>query len=111
MLLRETPALQESVFESHPEIAFMTLNGGKEMNWNKSGAEGEEERRRVLAAHGYIATFLSRTPAPRPAAKQDDFLDACILALVAERIARGEAVSYPDPPEADAYGLRISIQA
>ncbi len=110
-MLVHTPALQQRVFESHPEIAFLTLNGGMEMNWNKSGVEGEEERRRVLVAHGFDASFLSQTPASRPEAKQDDFLDACVLALVAERIASGAAVSYPDPPDRDAFGLRISIQA
>ena len=110
-LLRETPTLQKRVFESHPEIAFLTLNGGMEMNWNKSGVEGEEERRRVLLAHGFDASFLSQTPASRPEAKQDDFLDACVLALVAERIASGAAVSFPDPPDRDEFGLPISIQA
>lgn len=110
-LLRETPLLQQRVFESHPEIAFMTLNGGTEMSWKKSSPEGEAERRRVLLAHGFEASFLSPTPASRPGAKQDDFLDACALALVAERLAWGEAVSYPDPPDFDAQGLRISIQA
>ena len=110
-LLRETPALQQRVFESHPEIAFLTLNGGMEMTWNKSGVDGEAERRQVLLAHGFDASFLSQTLLPRSQAKQDDFLDACILALVAERIARGEAVSYPNPPDRDEFGLRVSIQA
>jgi predicted RNase H-like nuclease len=110
-LLRQAPALQKRVFESHPEIAFLTLNGGREMRCGKSSPEGEEERRQVLLAHGFEASFLSRPPAPRPQARQDDFLDACILALAAERIARGEAASYPGAPETDAFGLRISIQA
>jgi predicted RNase H-like nuclease len=54
---------------------------------------------------------MSRMPGPRSEVKQDDFLDACVLSLIAERTTRGEAVSYPDPPETDAFGLRISIQA
>ena len=111
MLLRDMPELRQRVFESHPEIAFLTLNGGMEMNWNKSGVEGEEERRGVLVAQGFAVSFLSQTPASRPGAKLDDFLDACVLALVAERIASGAAVSFPDPPDVDALGLRISIQA
>jgi predicted RNase H-like nuclease len=109
-LLRDMPALRQRAFESHPEIAFMTLNGGREMSWKKSSFEGQEERSQALLACGFDASFLSQSPEPRSKAKQDDFLDACILALAAERIARGEAVSYPDPPETDAFGLRISIQ-
>jgi predicted RNase H-like nuclease len=110
-LLRDAPALRQRVFESHPEIAFMSLNGGREMSWKKSSREGEEERSQALLAHGFDAAFLSQTPAPRTGAKRDDFLDACVLALAAQRIARGEAVSYPDPPVTDMFGLRISIQA
>ena len=110
-LLRETPSPRQRVFESHPEIAFLILNGGKEMRWKKSSLEGQEERCQVLLACGFDASFLSQLPAPRSEAKPDDFLDACVLSLVAGRIARGEAVSYPGPPETDVYGLRISIQA
>jgi predicted RNase H-like nuclease len=110
-LLRDTPALRGRVFESHPEVAFLTLNEGKEMSWRKTSPEGENERRQVLLDHGFEASFLSQMAALRSLAKQDDFLDACILVLAAERIARGQAVSYPDPPETDAFGLRISIQA
>jgi predicted RNase H-like nuclease len=110
-LLRAAPALQGRVFESHPEIAFLTLNGGREMRWKKSSREGEEERRQTLLGQGFDASFLSLTPAPRSKAKQDDFHDACALALVAERIGQGVSVSYPNPPETDDYGLRISIQA
>jgi predicted RNase H-like nuclease len=110
-LLRAAPALQGRVFESHPEIAFLTLNGGREMRWKKSSREGEEERRQTLLGQGFDAAFMNRMPAPRSEVKQDDFLDACVLSLVAERIARGVAVSYPDALETDAFGLRISIQA
>jgi predicted RNase H-like nuclease len=110
-LLRKAPALQKRVFESHPEIAFLTLNSGSEMRWKKSSLEGEEERRQTLLGYGFEAAFMSRMPGPRSEVKQDDFLDACVLALAAQRIAQGVAVFYPDPPETDAFGLRISIQA
>ena len=110
-LLRQTPALRGRVFESHPEIAFLTLYGGREMRWRKSSVKGEQERRQVLLAHGFDTSFLSQAPAPRSQAKPDDFLDACALSLVAQRIMRGEAVSHPDPPERDAFGMLISIHA
>ena len=55
------------------------------------------------------ARFLDQTP---PAgAKSDDFLDAACMMLVAGRIRRGEAVSFPDPPGRDAYGIPVAIRA
>ena len=33
------------------------------------------------------------------------------MMLVAGRIGRGEAVSFPDPPGSDAYGIPVAIRA
>ena len=33
------------------------------------------------------------------------------MMLVAGRIRRGEAVSFPDPPGRDAYGIPVAIRA
>jgi predicted RNase H-like nuclease len=40
-----------------------------------------------------------------------DLIDACAAAWTAIRVARREAVSFPDPPERDAFGLPIAIWA
>lgn len=111
-LLVEQPGLQSRIFESHPEVAFWRLNGGRAMGLPKKikGAvnpAGMEERRALLACHGYERGFLDQTP-PRGAAA-DDFLDAAAMLVIAGRIARCDAVSYPDPPLVDGRGIRVAI--
>lgn len=111
-LLVARPQLRGRVFESHPEVAFWRLNGGKAMTLPKKikGAvnpAGMEERRELLARHGYDRAFLAQ-PAPR-GASTDDFLDAAAMLVIAGRIARGEAVSYPDPPLVDGKGIAVAI--
>lgn len=111
-LLASRPQLRGRVFESHPEVAFWRLNGGKAMALPKKikGAvnpAGMEERRELLSRHGYDRAFLAQ-PAPNGAAA-DDFLDAAAMQVIAGRIARGEAVSYPDPPLVDGRGIPVAI--
>ncbi|ALN71550.1 DUF429 domain-containing protein [Aureimonas sp. AU20] len=113
-LLRAEPALARRVFESHPEIAFARLNGGEAMRHSKKRGgrvheEGAAERRRLLMAKGLPPELLSAA-LPRGAG-EDDRLDACVLLLVARRLARGEATSLPDPPERDGFGLPVAIWA
>lgn len=113
-LMREQADLRERVIESHPEVAFMRLNGGRPMRLPKKikgivNPDGLEERRVQLCRHGYERAFLDRRP---PAgAKFDDFLDAACMMLVADRMRRGEAVSFPDPPGRDALGIPVAIRA
>jgi predicted RNase H-like nuclease len=114
LLLRERPDLRERVIESHPEVAFMRLNGGIPMELPKKikgtvNPDGMEERKTLLCRHGYSRAFLDRRPPS--GAKSDDFLDAACMMLAADRIRRGEAVSWPDPPDRDAYGVPVAIRA
>jgi predicted RNase H-like nuclease len=111
-LLVRDPDARERVIESHPEAAFWRLNGERAMSLPKKikGAinpPGMEERRALLRAHGLDADFLASSP-PR-GAREDDFLDACVMLLVAERRAAGLAVACPDPPLVDALGIQIAI--
>jgi predicted RNase H-like nuclease len=113
-LLRTQPQLRERVFESHPEVAFWRLNDGRAMRLPKKvrGAvnpAGMEERKTLLARHGYEKAFLDQAP-PRGAAS-DDFLDAAAMMLIAGRIANGEARPSPDPPLADRFGIPVAIWA
>ena len=114
LLLRERPDLRERVIESHPEVAFMRLNGGIPMQLPKKikgtvNPDGMEERKMLLCRHGYSRAFLDRKPPS--GAKSDDFLDAACMMLVADRIRRGEIVSFPDPPGSDAHGIPVAIRA
>lgn len=111
-LLMAQPQLRERVFESHPEVAFWRLNDGQAMCLPKKvrGAvnpAGMEERKALLAHHGYDRAFLDQAP-PRGAAA-DDFLDAAAMFVIAGRIARGEARPFPEPPGIDRFGIPVAI--
>jgi predicted RNase H-like nuclease len=108
-----TPALEDRVFEVHPELAFWRLNGGAAMALPKKvkgspNASGLDERRALLVGQGYDPATLTRPPR---GAGPDDLLDAAVNALIARRILRGEAESFPAEPARDAKGLRIAIWA
>lgn len=111
-LLRGDPALAARIVESHPEAVFAALNGFEPMALPKKvkgvvNPPGMAERRALLAGFGLPPAFLVSDP-PAGAA-EDDFLDACVVMLAAERLARGVAVSHPSPPRRDAHGLPIAI--
>ncbi|MDI6028882.1 DUF429 domain-containing protein [Corticibacterium sp. UT-5YL-CI-8] len=111
-LLIERPDLRTRVIESHPEVAFWRLNDEKAMALPKKGKgrinpPGMEERRELLERCGYDASFLRAKP-PR-GARDDDFLDACAMLLIAERHRRGETQSFPSPPGGDAHGIPVAI--
>ncbi|MEH3146371.1 MAG: DUF429 domain-containing protein [Methylobacterium frigidaeris] len=104
-LLRARPDLVPRVFEVHPELAFAGL-AGEPLAETKRSAAGAARRRALLARAG-----LGRAAeqAPPRGARADDLLDALAALLVAEAIANGRAVSYPDPPERDTHGLPAAI--
>lgn len=108
-LLASNKAVSRRVFESHPELAFAMMNDGRPMAHPKKLPNGENERRVILMSQGFSADFLSQK-VPR-GANVDDFLDACVMQLVAERLEKGEAKSHPSPPGRDRFGLPIAIHA
>lgn len=108
-----TPALQRCVYEAHPELAFRSL-GGALMQHNKKTKAGREERLRALeqiepfhAVRNMLDTVA--TTYRRSQIGVDDFLDACVLAWLAERIANGEATCLPSEPPIDQKGLRMEM--
>lgn len=101
--LRADPAAVARVFESHPELAFCRLNGGRPPPPKKT-PEGIAARRTLLATTGLDAGG----PPPRGAAI-DDMLDALACATVARRLYHGVALSHPERPLRDAHGLPIAI--
>jgi predicted RNase H-like nuclease len=107
-----TPERASRIFEVHPEVAFWRLNGGSPMALPKkvrsrANPDGLAERRKLLQRHGYTPAFLTQAT-PRGAGA-DDLLDAAVCALIAGRLARGEARPMPDPPARDARGLAVAI--
>ena len=74
-------------------------------------APGLDRRRRLLAAEGFDEAIMSEELARTLKAGADDLIDACTACWSAARIAEGKAISFPDPPERDAFGLPIAIWA
>ncbi len=102
------------VYETHPEVAFWRLAGERAMALpkkvkNRPNPPGLDERIALMGRHGLDRAFLE---APRPrGVGADDLVDAAACALIARRLATGDARPFPDPPARDARGLAIAIWA
>ncbi|MCC7272800.1 MAG: DUF429 domain-containing protein [Alphaproteobacteria bacterium] len=103
-----TPAGQDRVRESHPELAFMRLAGAPVPESKRTPA-GEARRRAALERAG-IAVAPLLAALDRRHAAVDDLLDAAALSHTATLMAAGAATRLPagDPPR-DARGLRMEI--
>lgn len=113
-LLLARPEWVARVRECHPEVAFWRMNGESPLAHAKKikgriNPTGMAERTALLAASGIPRAALETVP-PRGAG-MDDVLDALACLVTAGRIARGEAVSFPSPPDRDSQGLPIAIWA
>lgn len=113
-VLRSDPALVARVFETHPELAFVRMNGNvaltepKKKN-NRNYPAGLELRRGLLAHAGIPRELLDMRP-PKGAA-DDDMIDAFACLVTARNIHAGRATPHPDPPPRDEFGLPMAIWA
>ena len=103
-----TPERQRLVHEVHPEVSFWALNGSKPVTYGKKSAEGARERVEALIRGGFPREFVQQLP-PGLKVGRDDFLDACVAAWTATRIATGTAGRMPVSVERDARGLDMAI--
>lgn len=102
------------VFESHPELAFVMMNGGAPLDLPKTvksraHSPGLEMRRRLLMRAG-IDESVAAMKAPKGAG-DDDLIDALACLVTARRLFRGEARSYPQDPPRDEHKLPMAIWA
>jgi predicted RNase H-like nuclease len=102
------------VFEVHPEVAFWRMNGSTPVPEPKKikgklNQTGIELRARLLVAAGIQANCID-IALPKPVGR-DDWVDALAALVVARRLARREAISFPSPPEIDRLGIPIAIWA
>jgi predicted RNase H-like nuclease len=97
------------LYEVHPELAFAAM-AGQPLADSKHTAEGRQHRRELLARRGITlpVTVMPVTVGHRPPAT--DVLDAAAVAWSAYRIATGQAITLPDPPQYDAKGQEIAIR-
>jgi predicted RNase H-like nuclease len=94
----------QRLYEVHPELSFATMAGAP-LPEPKNRPAGQALRRSVLAAAGLV---VPDDPAWRRATV--DVLDAAAVAWTARRIAAGQAVVLPDPPQTSEDGHQIAIR-
>lgn len=99
------------VRESHPEVCFAALNGGRPMAAAKRTADGYQERLAVLRAKWPSAPRAAEAALAayrRGDVGRDDILDAMVLAVTASLpAARRETI--PARPRKDDKGLPMSM--
>lgn len=114
VFLREHKDGAGRVFETHPELAFVMMNGGAALDLPKKVKSrvhppGLDLRRHLLMRAG-IDKGIAGMNAPKGAG-DDDLIDALACLVTAQRLFRGEARSYPQDPPRDAHGLPMAIWA
>lgn len=106
------PALQETLVEAHPELAFLGFAGRPMLHYKKTAAGRRERMRLLRKILGRVGIDPLRVRVEHGLRRVgfDDVLDACALAIVAARRWHGLAQRLParDPPR-DARGLRMEI--
>ena len=94
----------------HPEVSFRAWNGGVAFAASKKRSDGFAARRALVERHfGADAFTRVRAQWTKSRVADDDVLDAYAALWSAERIARGVAISLPDPPLRDAFGFPMRI--
>lgn len=110
-LLRAEAGLQDKVFESHPELLFMNLNGGM-IYQKKNTKQGLRHRLDLVSRFEPVASDFFREIKEefrRNEVAEDDIVDAMALALAAKQAEEKEIQSLPEKPPVDSDGLRMGI--
>ena len=104
--LAENKRWQNCLVESHPEVAFQLLNGGKGLNHSKHTEEGVQERITILQQYGVDPIFLFTEFTPK---QYEDVLDALILAVSAKLGCKNGFQTIPANPSCDSRGLKMQM--
>ena len=107
-LLLSAATRQEIFRESHPELIFQRLNGGRFLP-NKKTADGRTRRRGLVMAQGFddIDRWLGQLSGT--GAKADDLLDACACAIAAFDALTATGQKLASAEEVDSRGLRMEM--
>ena len=109
-LLRSSKRFRERIYESHPEICFRALNGGRPMTFSKHRREGLNERRCLIDQYFGADSFARiRSAYLKSQVSDDDILDAYAVCWTANRISGSNAASLPEHPPYDIHGLPMRI--
>ncbi len=110
-----TKALQEHVFEAHPEVTFAELaktDGGLEAG--KDTPEGQHVRLALLRPFFELRETIAEARTRlggRELVNPDDVVDALGCLATAIRLDRGSAALFPPTLEVDSRNLRMQIVA
>jgi predicted RNase H-like nuclease len=110
-MLQAKPELQEKVFESHPELLFMKLNGGM-IYQKKNTKKGLRHRLCLIVDHEEVADDFFRDIKEefrRNEVGEDDIVDAMALALGAKQSVDDGIKTLPEQAELDSMGLVKAI--
>ena len=104
--LTANPHWQNRLEESHPEVAFQILNGGKGLQYSKHTEEGLRERIAILRSYDFdpVPLFIGFTPK-----QYADILDAFCLALSAKLGYENGFRTIPEHPTCDSRGLKMQM--
>jgi predicted RNase H-like nuclease len=94
-----------TVAEIHPEVSFAAIDPACVVA-SKKTADGRAGRQAALRGVGLGLPEVRNGPTYAV----DDLLDACAVAWTARRVALGDAVSLPDPPEVFSDGIPAAIR-
>jgi predicted RNase H-like nuclease len=112
-VLANRPDARQTVRESHPEVCFAALAGGRPMCHYKKTDSGFEERVEILCAcWSDSRRLLAETmdSLSRVEAARDDLVDALALAITAS-LDDGELETLPTDPDHDEAGRLMAITA
>lgn len=110
-MLQADSDLKEKVFESHPELLFMKLNGGM-IYQKKNTKKGLRHRLSLIVDREEIADDFFRDIKEdfrRNEVAEDDIVDAMALALGAKQSVDSGIKTLPEEPEYDSQGLIKAI--
>jgi predicted RNase H-like nuclease len=98
------------IYECHPELCFLAMNGGQPLAAYKKTPEGLRQRRRLLeAALGPGVGPVIVAAAKATGVGLDDVHDALATLWSAGRILRGESERVPAGTPRDSLGLPMEI--
>ncbi len=109
--LTDHEELRDKVFESHPELLFMNLNGGM-IYQKKNTKKGLRHRLDLISNIEPIAADFFREIKEefrRNEVEEDDIVDSMALALAAKTSKEKKIKTLPEKPPLDTKGLKMAI--
>lgn len=115
--LKSNKSARKRICETHPELAFWSLNNKVPMQEKKKTKAGRDERLKVLQIYipngaeivDYYKEKANLHRIPSKIAGRDDIIDALVAALVASFHSKGQITSIPNSEQRDSAGLRMEM--